>query len=407
MYIKTLTVSALNNYIKKLIDSDFILGNTFVKGELSNFKIHNSGHAYFSIKDETSKINCVMFRSNVEKLSFIPEDGMKVILKGKVSVYQRDGSYQLYCEEIKLEGMGELYFAFQKLKEKLEKEGLFDKTHKKKIPLYPSKIGVITSATGAAIRDIINVTKRRNPLVDIVIYPALVQGVNASQDIINGLKVLNSRDDIDIIILARGGGSIEELWCFNDEKLAYEVYNSNKPIITGVGHEIDYTIVDFVGDLRAPTPSAAAEIAVPDINEIYSTIQNSKAILNNSITQKLSEEFRRIEVLTKSIELNSPENYIINQYRNVDMLKNLLGERIDKKVDSQKEVLSKYLSLLNAHNPLNILNRGYSILQDKEGAVISSISRLKDNSKIRVILKDGTVNVGISCIQNLEDKKNA
>ena len=275
MYIKVLTVTALNGYIKKIIDSDFILNNANVKGELSNVKIHTSGHVYFSLKDAFGKINCVMFKSQASKLRITPRDGMNVIIKGKVSVYEKDGAYQIYCDSMETDGEGQLYLAFQNLKEKLEKQG-FLISHKKNIPLFPMRIGIITSPTGAAIKDIINVTTRRNLKVNILIYPALVQGINASEDIIKGIKYFNSLKNVDLIIIARGGGSIEELWAFNEEKLAYAIYNSKIPIITGIGHETDFTIADFVSDFRAPTPSAAAEIAVKNLEELNNEIKALK-----------------------------------------------------------------------------------------------------------------------------------
>src|SRR3712207_3002284 len=261
MYMKALSVSDINNYIKKMMDNDFILNNSLIKGEISNFKIHSSGHIYFSLKDLNSKINCVMFKSYAANLKIIPQDGMKVIVKGRISTYVKGGNYQLYCESIQLDGLGELYIAFEQLKEKLQREGLFDMEHKRPIPKYAKKIGVITSPTGAAIRDIINVTKRRNNSVNLLIYPAIVQGVNASRDVINGIEVLNKRNDIDLIIIARGGGSIEELWTFNDENLARAIYKSSIPVITGVGHEVDYTIVDFVDRKSTRLNSSHANIS--------------------------------------------------------------------------------------------------------------------------------------------------
>jgi len=396
MYIKTLTVSDLNNYIKKSMDNDFILNNTYIKGEISNFKLHTSGHAYFSIKDDTSKLSCVMFRTYTSKLKFLPQDGMKVVIKGKISVYLKDGTYQLYCEEIKSEGLGELYLAFQKLKEKLEAEGLFEAKHKKALPKYPRKIGVVTSPTGAAIRDIINVIKRRNNNVDVLIYPALVQGINASENIIKGIEVLNANKDIDVIILARGGGSMEELWSFNDEKLAYAIYNSKKPIITGVGHEIDFTIVDFVGDLRAPTPSAAAELAVPSLDDLRDTVMNNKIFIIASSNSFLIERFNQVKFLKRTLELKSPENYIINQYNHIGNLKDILDNKICNKVSVEKDKLSKYVALLNAHNPLNILNKGYSIITDKKDKVISSVEVIKHQNLVNIHLKDGVVSMSLT-----------
>lgn len=396
MYIKTLTVSALNNYIKKVLDNDFILSNSNITGEISNFKIHSSGHIYFSLKDEHSKINCIMFRSAAKSLKFIPENGMKVVVKGRVSVYEKDGAYQFYCDEMKPEGMGELYIAFEKLKSKLQNEGLFDVEHKRTIPSYANKIGVITSPTGAAIRDIINVTKRRNRNVELVIYPALVQGINASTDIINGIETLNRVEDIDIIILARGGGSIEELWCFNDESLAFAVYNSKKPIITGVGHEIDYTIVDFVGDRRAPTPSAAAEIAVFNLEEFKGKVLSYKNTMSTIMNINLIEKRSKLDLIKKNLSANSPRVHIVNEYNNIDRLRELINIKIKGKIEKSKEKLGKANALLLAHNPLNILNKGYAIIEDENKNVISKIGILKHASSIKVTLKDGSTEIELS-----------
>lgn len=393
MYIKTLTVSALNNYIKKVLDSDFILSNSNITGELSNFKIHSSGHIYFSLKDQHSKINCIMFRSAAKELKFMPENGMKVVVKGRVSVYEKDGAYQLYCDEMKPEGMGELYIAFEKLKSKLQNQGLFDEEHKRPIPLYANKIGVITSPTGAAIKDIINVTKRRNRNVEIVIYPALVQGINASRDIIKGIETLNGIGDIDIIILARGGGSIEELWCFNDESLALAVYNSKKPIITGVGHEIDYTIVDFVSDRRAPTPSAAAEIAVFNLEEFKNKILSYKNTMSVIVNMILMEKRSKLDLMKKNLSANSPRVLIVNEYNNIDRLREIITIKIKRRIEKDKERLVKANALLSAHNPLNVLNKGYAIIEDENRNVISKVAVLKEASSVKVTLKDGSTEI--------------
>jgi exodeoxyribonuclease VII large subunit len=382
-------VSALNGYIKKVLDNDFILNNSNVKGEISNFKIHSSGHIYFSLKDEYSKINCIMFRSAVKDLKFMPESGMKVVVRGRVSVYEKDGTYQLYCNQMELDGIGELYVAFEKLKNKLQNQGLFDNEYKKTVPMYAKKIGIVTSPTGAAIRDIINVAKRRNKAVEIVIYPSLVQGINASLDIIKGIEVLNSMEDIDVIILARGGGSIEELWCFNDEKLAYAVANSKKPIITGVGHEIDYTIVDFVSDRRAPTPSAAAEIAVFNIEELKAKAVYYKSLLNSNIRISIDGKINRVGLLKRKLESNSPIMRIVNEYNNIDRLKQLIDMGIKVRLEKEKEKLSKAKALLSANNPLNILSKGYAVIQDENKNVINNISRLKELEKVNITLADG------------------
>lgn len=389
MYIKTLNVSDLNNYIKKIFDNDFILENVSIEGEISNFKYHSSGHAYFALKDENSKINCIMFSNHYSELSFVPYDGMKVVISGRVSVYQKEGSYQLYASEIKPFGEGELYIAYNKLKTKLERKGYFDNEHKKPLPHYPMKIGVVTSPTGAAIRDIINVAKRHNPNISLLIYPALVQGKNSASDMINGLERLDSREDIDLIILARGGGSIEELWSFNDEKLADAIYNCKKPVVTGVGHETDFTIVDFVSDMRAPTPSAAAEISVPCLSEIKEKIINVKNIINTQIDDKIYLNKNKLNSLSKTLEYNNPLTYISNQYTNIDNLKIVLNQKIANIINMKKEEAKGLVSLLNAHNPLNVLTRGYSIIEDSQGRNISKIEELKNNKSVKFILSDG------------------
>lgn len=399
MHIKTLTVSQLNRYIKNTLDADFILNYASVKGEISNLKIHSSGHIYFSLKDEGSKINCVMFKSYAYKLNFDLENGMDIIAHGNISVYEKEGSYQLYVKEMKREGIGELYIAFEKLKEKLKNEGLFDESNKKEIPRFCKKIGIITSPTGAALRDIINVTKRRNKGIELLIYPALVQGIDASKTLIAGIKALNKIEDLDIIILARGGGSIEELWAFNNEDLAYEVYNSKKPIITGVGHETDFTIVDFVSDKRAPTPSAATEIAVFDREVLVKEILNYKYTIKNSMENIIKEKRNYLNLYKQRIESNSPINIIVNEYKNIDNLKQLLNSKIKSKVNKEKDNLSKLSSLLEAHNPLNVLKKGYTLVEDESNNLITEKEELKELDKINIIFKNGKVKLNIKYIE--------
>lgn len=399
MYIKTLSVSALNNYIKKTIDADFILSNLNIKGEISNFKMHSSGHLYFSLKDENSKINCIMFKTYANSLKFRPKDGESVVVKGKVSVYEKDGAYQLYCYEMKQEGIGELYIAFQELKDKLEKQGLFDLSHKRPVPKFPKKVGIITSPTGAAVRDIINVSKRRNKAMDLLLYPALVQGDNASEDIIRGLDILNNIEDVEVIILARGGGSIEELWAFNNEKLAYAVYNSKKPVITGVGHETDFTIVDFVSDMRAPTPSAAAELAVPRLQELEYKVESYREYLSTSINNVIRSNYNKTELLKKTIEMHSPMNYIINQYNYIDNLKGRVSLKLKSKLELKKEELSRFNAVIEAHNPLKVLSKGYAVIEDVKGNIISSKKSLKESKEVLITLKDGKVKAGLEFLQ--------
>ncbi len=401
MYIKTLSVSALNNYVKKMIDADFILNNLNIKGEISNFKMHSSGHLYFSLKDESSKINCIMFKTYASNLKFKPKDGEAVVVKGRVSVYEKDGAYQLYCYEMKQEGIGELYVAFQELKNKLENEGLFDLRHKRAIPKLPRRVGIVTSPTGAAVRDIINVAMRRNKGMELLLYPALVQGENASEDIIKGIELLNNMEDVDVIILARGGGSIEELWAFNNEKLAYAVYNSKKPIITGVGHETDFTIVDFVSDLRAPTPSAAAEIAVPSLEELKVKLKNYKDYLSASIDNRLKRSYNKTELLMKTLEIHSPMNYIINQYNYIDSLQSRLTAKLSSKLDLRKEGLSRLNAIIDAHNPLKVLNKGYALIEDLEGNILSRKNDLKETEEIFITVKDGKIKAGLKYLKEL------
>ncbi|WP_032121672.1 exodeoxyribonuclease VII large subunit [Clostridium amazonitimonense] len=395
MYIKTLTVTAVNSYVKKIIDNDLILNNLKIKGEVSNFKRHSSGHLYFTLKDESSKISCVMFRDYAKFLDVEMVDGLRVEIKGKIKVYQKDGSYQLYCEEVKKQGLGDLYAAFLELKENLEKEGLFKLEHKKPLPIYPRKVGIITSSTGAAIRDIINVAKRRNAYIDMIIYPSLVQGDEASKDVIKGIKYFEKNNDVEVVIIARGGGSIEELWAFNDEELAREIYNAKIPIITGVGHEVDYTIADFVSDLRAPTPSAAAEIVFQNYYEIEKNIHINYIKLKQSIDSTLSEKKNQINLLKKIIELNSPMNYIVNEYKNISDLNDRLNSGIKRKVLDEKNRLGYMIDLLNAHNPLKVLNKGYTLIKDENGNLIKNSKDLKDEDLVEILFRDGKINAKI------------
>jgi exodeoxyribonuclease VII large subunit len=404
MYVKTLTVSELSTYIKKIIDSDFILSNTNVKGEISNFKIHSSGHVYFSLKDDFGKINCIMFKNKFENIKFLPENGMSVVIKGKVSVYQKDGSYQLYCNDIELEGAGKLSAAFENLKKKLEAKGLFDVSAKKVIPKHSRRIGVVTSPTGAAIRDIINVSKRRNNKVNILIYPALVQGPNAPNDIIKGIEYLNTVKDVDVILIARGGGSIEELWSFNDEALAKAIFKSKKPIVTAVGHETDFTMVDYVSDLRAPTPSAGAELLTLDLNEVNSKIDSYRENLKKLVKNNINNEKSKLFNYKKSLEYNSPVVLITNAYKQLDNLNDTLNVSVRNRLKLEEQKLSKINALLNAHNPLNVLNRGYAIIKDEDNNLITHIGELSTKNNINITLKDGNANFNIINTEKITSK---
>lgn len=399
MNTKNITVSFLNKYIKKSIDCDYILNNLSVKGEISNFKLHSSGHIYFSLKDNFSKINCVMFKLNALTLRFIPKNGDKVIIDGRVSVYEKDGSYQLYCNLIKKDGIGDLHIAFEELKEELSEKGLFDEEGKKPIPKYPQSIGIITSPTGAAIRDIINVSRRRNNKIKLLIYPSLVQGDTAFNDLIDGINYFNKTKNVDAIILARGGGSIEELWAFNNRELAYAIHESEIPIVTGIGHETDFTIADFVGDLRASTPSVAAEILTPCLKDIMKEINSHKDLLNKTIINIVKGTLNEIESLEQQLKLYSPENYVVHQYEIIDSMKSKLIQNIKFKVFMEKELLVKYNSLLNAYSPLNILNKGYTIIEDKYNNIISTRSDFINCDRFNIRLKDGIVKASIKVLE--------
>ncbi|MGL5416946.1 MAG: exodeoxyribonuclease VII large subunit [Clostridium sp.] len=390
MKIKVLDVSEVNNYIKKITENDFILNNLSVKGEISNLKYHTSGHIYFSLKDDYSKINCVMFKSDALKLLFKLKEGMEIIIRGRVSVYPQTGNLQLYCYEAEEVGIGDLHIKFEKLKKKLQEEGLFDEINKKKLKDNPKRIGVVTAETGAAIRDIINVTKRRNTKTDIVLYPAKVQGIDGYKTVIDGIKYFNKRKSVDVIIIGRGGGSLEELWNFNEEELAYEIFKSEIPIISAVGHEIDFTIADFVADVRAATPSQGAEIAVKREVEIENEIENIKTLLNKKVESIIEIRKSDLENKLKILKLNSPEIKIINSFKEVEELDNKIKNSIKYILEKEKRNIVEYNNLLNAHNPLNILNKGYSIIKTKDG-IVKSKADLKERNKVSICLKDGNV----------------
>lgn len=390
MKIKTLTVSEVNNYLKRIIDNDFILNNLSVKGEISNLKYHSSGHIYFSLKDEGGKINCVMFRSKAIMLKLTLEEGMGVVIGGRASIYPQNGSIQLYCDTIEQEGRGELYIKFERLKEKLSKEGYFDEELKKEIPKLPSRVGIVTSPTGAAIRDIINVSRRRNSLVDLVLYPAKVQGIGAYMEVIDGIKYFNRTKSVDVIIIGRGGGSIEELWNFNEEELAKAIFKSKIPIISAVGHEVDFTISDFVSDVRAATPSQGAEIAVPLQSDIEDTIEYMNNRMGSIIANKLQLEKNKVDSLSRILKLNSPMSRIVNNYMIIEKLKERLNSNMVNKINIEKEKLSGLNNLLMAQNPCNLLNKGYAIIEDESG-VINTVKRMSDEKEINVFLADGVV----------------
>ena len=389
MNIKTLTVSELTNYIKKIMDNDFILNNLSVKGEISNLKFHSSGHIYFSLKDNSGKVNCVMFKSKSMLLDVDLQEGMEVIVKGKASIYPATGSFQLYCDEIKKEGQGDLFIKFEKLKQKLAKAGYFDEAHKKILPKYPDRIGIVTSPTGAAIRDIINVSKRRNEMVDIILYPAKVQGEGAYKEIIEGIKYFNKQKNVDLIIVGRGGGSIEELWNFNEEDLAKVIFTSNIPIISAVGHEIDFTISDFVADVRAATPSQGAEIAVPSLVDMKIKVSNISKSLDISIENKLKRCRDELSSSKKILKIHSPMTKIVNSYLEVEKLKERLDFAISSRIKREKANIESLNNLLSAYNPVKVISKGYAIIEDDNNNLIVSKGQLYEVKKLKISLKDG------------------
>lgn len=382
METKYLTVSALTKYLKYKFDSDNNLKNVFIKGEISNFKRHTTGHLYFSVKDEASKINAIMFANNAKKVNFNIADGSKVLIIGRISIYEATGNYQIYVEEMIEDGIGNLYKAFEELKEKLAKEGLFDKKYKKKIPKYPTNIGVVTAKTGAAIKDIISTLKRRYPIAKITLFPSLVQGEAASNDIEKKIKQANQYD-LDVLIIGRGGGSIEDLWPFNEENVARAIFNSKIPIISGVGHEIDYTISDFVADLRAPTPTAAAELAVPNLYDIKKEINQLKIRLNEVIYKKIEYNKLILKNISNSYILKNPLIILENKTQKIDYLNEKLNNLIKYKIDNKKLKLVSLMDKLELINPINVLKKGYTLVY-KDQQMITDFKNIKKDDEITI-----------------------
>lgn len=391
MQIKVLSVSEVNAYVKRILTSDPILHNIRVKGEISNLKIHNSGHLYFTLKDSLSRLQCVMFKAHSDRLKFKLEDGLKVNIKGYVSVYERDGNYQLYATELEPQGTGALYLAFQQLKDRLEKEGIFDKRHKKALPFLPKRIGVITSPTGAAIRDIVSVIRRRMPKTELLIYPAQVQGEGATASIVRGIELCNSIADIDLLIVGRGGGSIEELWAFNEEKVARAIFGSKIPIISAVGHETDFTIADMAADFRAPTPSAAAEIAVPDFRELKELLNTLKKRLCYAMQSALRDKKNRLELFNHAYSFKYPYAQLYDRRQRLDRMLEEMRKLMNNMLALNQSKLSAYGDRLHSLSPLSIMSRGYSIAKKRNGKIINSIQQIEYDEEINLTLMDGAV----------------
>lgn len=409
---KYLTVTALTRYIKYKIDSDEHLRQVFLRGEISNFKSHTTGHLYFSLKDETSKINAIMFNTNAKKIEFKPADGMKVLIVGRISVYEATGNYQIYVDEMIQDGVGNLYLEFEKLKKKLAEEGLFDKSKKKSIPLFPEKIGIVTAPTGAAIKDILSTIKRRYPVCKTYLFPSLVQGEFAKDDIVKKIKLAQTYD-LDVLIVGRGGGSIEDLWPFNEEVVARAIFDCKIPVISAVGHEIDFTIADFVADLRAPTPTGAAELAVPNIFDVIKQINNFKIRLNENINTKINYQKLKLDSIKSSFVIKNPMLMYENKKQKIDQLFENLNKNIFINVskkrmeldniknhyilknpivlyEKKKDYLSNLIQKLELVNPLNILKKGYTLtyVEDK---LIKNIKDVKIDDTIKIRLSDGFI----------------
>lgn len=399
------TVTALNEYIKMKLETDEALMRVFIRGEISNFTNHKSGHFYFTVKDETSRIAAVMFRSSASKLAFIPENGMKVIVGGRVSAYVRDGQYQIYVDTLEPDGVGALYIAYEQLKAKLGAEGLFDEAKKKPLPRYPMRIGVITSPTGAAIRDIINILGRRFPIAEVVLYPSLVQGESAAPQLIEGLRYFNEKKNVNVIIIGRGGGSLEDLWAFNSEVLVREVAASELPVISAVGHEIDFTLCDFAADRRAPTPSAAAELAVPERYELKRKLGNVTARLELLEGKKLELLRSTLERMKKSRALTDPRNFIDDKRMALGIAEDKLYNRITFLLERKKSALAGKTAKLDAMNPLSVLSRGYGAAFASDGTVIRSAAQVEKGSDISLMLSDGTVRATVCDIVMNEKEK--
>lgn len=424
---KYLTITAITRYLKYKLDSDEHLKNVFLKGEISNFKAHSTGHLYFSLKDETSKINAIMFSANAKKLKFHPQDGSKVLLVGRISVYEATGNYQIYVEDMIEDGVGNLYIAYEKLKAELAKEGLFDDSHKKKIPKIPSKVGIITAPTGAAIKDIISTIRRRFPLCETILFPSLVQGENAAVDIVKNIKLADTYD-LDVLIVGRGGGSIEDLWPFNEEIVARAIYEANVPIISAVGHEVDFTIADFVSDLRAPTPTGAAELAVPNQTDVLKHIEQLRIRANENIYKKINYQKLYLDSLKNSFVIKSPMIMYENKKQKLDMnlekIKNLINNILEVRKSKFNLLKSNYLlnnpneiykhqqirleniiDKLNIINPLNTLKRGYTLTYF-DGNIVKDIKDIKVGNVIKTRFTNGTVESTVTNIMEVKDGNN-
>lgn len=390
---QVLSISQVNEYIRSLMDNDALLAGVAVKGEVSNYKVYPSGHHYFTLKDEGASLKCVMFRSSAVRLRFKIENGMKIIAVGKISVYPRDGAYQLYCSTITLDGVGDLHAAFEQLKKKLAAQGLFDPTHKKPLPVFPKSIGIVTSSAGAAIHDILRILNKRYPLASVRLFPVRVQGEEAPAEIAAAIRYANRHQLADVLIVGRGGGSIEDLWAFNDERVAYAIFDSEIPVISAVGHEPDITISDYVADLRAATPSNAAELVVPDQSALRQTMDSYSLSMLTALQQKLKAARRHLDVLSDSSCLQSADMYVKQRRSNLEQLNQRLVNAEHLKINHCKQLYLTNTAKLDAMSPLKVLTRGYALVQNSKSEIIRSVKQVNPGDKLCVALSDGSLRV--------------
>lgn len=393
---QVLSITQINEYIRSMMDGDGLLNAVAVKGEISNYKVYPSGHHYFTLKDEGGALKCVMFKGNAFRLRFRPENGMKVIAMGKISVFPRDGAYQLYCTAMAMDGMGDLYAAFEQLKKKLAAQGLFDPAHKKPLPKYPGTIGIITSSAGAAVHDMLRILRKRYPLSKVLLLPVRVQGAEAPGEISSAIRYANYHRLADLLIVGRGGGSIEDLWAFNEEIVAHAIFDSRIPVISAVGHEPDVTISDFVADLRAATPSNAAELAVPDQDVLRQTLDSMSAAMITALNRQLKAARKHYEVLSASPAVKSPYGYLEQRRKNLEMVKNRMISAQMQGINQKKQRYIANVSKLDAMSPLKVLTRGYAMAQTNDGEVIKSVKQINPGDSIRVAISDGVLTAQVS-----------
>lgn len=396
---QVLTITQINEYIRSMMDSDRLLMNVAIKGEISNYKVYPSGHHYFTMKDEGGALKCVMFKGNAAKLRFRPENGMQVIAMGRISVYPRDGAYQMYCVAMALDGVGDLYALFEQLKSKLAAQGLFDPAHKKKLPSYPATIGIITSSAGAAVHDMIRILRKRYPLSKVLLLPVRVQGVEAPGEIASAIDYANIHRLADVLIVGRGGGSMEDLWAFNDEKVAFAIYRSQIPIISAVGHEPDVTISDFVADVRAATPSNAAELAVPDQDALRQMLDGYSAAITNAMSRQVKAAQQHLKVLSESPALKSPESYLFQRKQALMLLRNRLTSVQEQQLNRKMKYFVAVTAKLDAMSPLKVLSRGYAMVQRTDGKLIRSIDDVAVGDNLHLTLGDGSLKVTVNSLK--------